>query len=90
LSTKEDDYRAVCDICGRRFWFSELRKRWDGFYADEQCWEPYHEGNKAPEVLESHFVEVARPRLIVAADDAAKDTPVTADTSDTGLFYVRR
>lgn len=90
MSVKHGDYRAICDVCGRRFWFSELKPRWDGFYCDQACWEPYHDGDRSPTISEKERgVEVARPRYINTADDAAEYTPVTADTAVTGLWYTK-
>lgn len=33
------DWKAVCDVCGRYFHASELRKRWDGFRVCKDDWE---------------------------------------------------
>ena len=33
------DWKAVCDVCGRYFHASELRKRWDGFRVCTEDWE---------------------------------------------------
>ena len=39
---KLGDYNAVCDGCGFKFKFSELKERWDGFLVCPQDWEPRH------------------------------------------------
>jgi hypothetical protein len=33
------DWSAICDVCGRKFLASALRKRWDGLMVDHACWE---------------------------------------------------
>lgn len=33
------DWLALCDICGRKYKASTLRKRWDGFMCCPQDWE---------------------------------------------------
>ena len=39
---KIGDYNAICDVCGFKFKFSELRDRWDGFLVCSKDWEPRH------------------------------------------------
>lgn len=34
------EWKAVCDICGREYKASELRKRWDNFMVCQNDWEP--------------------------------------------------
>ena len=34
------DNNAICQICGRKYKASQLRKRWDGFLACKDDWHP--------------------------------------------------
>jgi hypothetical protein len=33
---------AICDQCGQRFPYSELKKEWTGFKVCQECYEPKH------------------------------------------------
>jgi hypothetical protein len=33
------DWKTICDVCGREFKASLLRKRWDGFMTCPEDWE---------------------------------------------------
>jgi hypothetical protein len=35
------DYNSICDSCGQKFKFSQLKLRWDGIYCCtvNHCWE---------------------------------------------------
>ena len=35
------DYRAICDLSGRKCWRSEMLIRWDGFLVHKDYWTPY-------------------------------------------------
>jgi hypothetical protein len=37
---KKGDWLAICDVCGRKYKASTLRKRWDGLMTCQQDWEP--------------------------------------------------
>lgn len=41
-SYDKGDWRASCDVCGRDYKATTLRKRWDGLMVDDRCWEPRH------------------------------------------------
>ena len=41
-SWKSGEWKAICDVCGRIFKSSMLRKRWDGFMVCDEDWEPRH------------------------------------------------
>lgn len=87
MNIKKGDHRAVCDVCGRLFWGSELQERWDGLLVDSDCWEPYHDGDRAPTIPEDTLVKNPRPRLI--NNNSAQYAPITADTPEEGLWYVK-
>lgn len=37
------DWKAVCQVCGRIFKGSQIRKRWDGLNVCSEDWEAKHE-----------------------------------------------
>jgi hypothetical protein len=39
---REGDWHALCQVCGMRYYGSELVKRWDGFYVCSKDFEPRH------------------------------------------------
>lgn len=39
---KKGDWQAVCDVCGRKFKASQLKKTWDNLYVCKDDWEPRH------------------------------------------------
>lgn len=56
---------AMCDECGRIVKLAELRKRWDGAYVDERCWEPRHPQDFVRAVRDNPALPVTRPLKIV-------------------------
>ena len=86
------DHNAICDICGRGFKFSELRKAWDGSYRDDACWEVYHPQNLVKAVKDNPSVPVARPRFVamttsnLAGNLTATATTFTITTGDGANF----
>jgi hypothetical protein len=36
------DHNAICDVCGRKYKSSDLRKRWDGLLVCKRDWEVRH------------------------------------------------
>ena len=38
----DGNWNAICDECGKKFKFSQLKKRWDGLFVCEREWEPRH------------------------------------------------
>lgn len=35
-------WRAICDVCGFKFYSGEMRKRWDNLMVCEKDWESKH------------------------------------------------
>ena len=35
--------KAMCDRCGRKYPYKELRKEWNNLKVCNSCWEPRHE-----------------------------------------------
>lgn len=85
---KKGDYYAVCDVCGTKNWASTMKVRWDGAFVDDDCYEPYHEGDRSKVIKEDRMVPIARNRDIVAADNELATTPITSTSSNDGKWYV--
>jgi len=58
-------HNAQCDQCGFAFKFSEMRKRWDGAWVDDKCWEPRQPQDFVRAVRDNPAVPVARPLNII-------------------------
>ena len=58
------DWNSVCDVCGRGFKFSQLRKRWDSAYTCPECWEIRQPQDFVRGVKDDPSVPIARPRQI--------------------------
>lgn len=61
----EGTWNACCDQCGFQFKFNELRKRWDGAYVDDACWEPRQPQDFVRAVRDNPAVPVSRPQNII-------------------------
>ena len=70
------DAWGICDVCGFRFYQSELKKRWDGLMTCEKDWEIRHPQDTIKSVKEKIYVENARPE---APDTFLEVGEVTAD-----------
>jgi len=55
------DYNMICDRCGGKFRFSQMRKTWDGLWVDKDCWQPRHPQDFVKGISERQTVPVARP-----------------------------
>ena len=60
---RHGDYNAICDRCGFKFKFSELRKEWDGLYVctAHGCWEPRQPQDYVKGIADHMSVPVSRP-----------------------------
>ena len=56
------DHNAICDGCGFKFKFSQLRKDWQNFYMCHKCWEPRHPQDFVRAVKDRQSVPVSRPQ----------------------------
>ena len=73
---------AMCDECGRIVKFVELRKRWDGMWVDDRCWEPRHPQDFVRAVKDDPSIPVARPLKIiylVNSDNIPSPYPLAGD-----------
>ena len=86
---RDNDYYAVCDRCGRRFWASTMKvDPYDQAFVDDDCYDGKHDGDRSKVIYEDRKVPIARDRTIVAADNSFAQTPATAGSSNDGLWYV--
>jgi hypothetical protein len=58
---KNGDYNAICDECGKKYKFSQLKKRWDGLYVCEREWEPRHPQDYLKGIRDNMSVPISRP-----------------------------
>lgn len=88
----EGDWNGVCGICGRAFKFSELKIRWDGIWADADCFNPRQPQDFLRAVKDVQAPPVVRARVVdlltslLAAPITAFDTTLTVTTGDGALF----
>lgn len=59
-------YNFTCDICGRGFKSSAMRKRWDGAITCNEgtCWEIRQPQDFVRGVRDDQSVHLARPRIL--------------------------
>lgn len=55
------DYNAICDVCGRKYKASELRKRWDGAMVCSEDYEPRHPQDFIRGIRETTKLPFTRP-----------------------------
>ena len=55
------DWKAICDVCGRQFLASELKKRWDGLMVCNTDWEPRHPQDFVRARIDHQAVPFSRP-----------------------------
>ena len=60
---RNGDYNAICDRCGSKFKFSDLKLEWDGLYVctANGCWEPRQPQDYVKGVRDDMSVPVSRP-----------------------------
>ena len=60
---RNGDYNAICDRCGSKFKFSDLKLEWDGLYVctANGCWEPRQPQDYVKGVQDDMAVPVSRP-----------------------------
>jgi len=56
-------YNGICDRCGSKFKFSDLKLEWDGLYVctANGCWEPRQPQDYVKGVMDNMSVPVSRP-----------------------------
>lgn len=57
------DYNGICDSCGQKFKFSQLKLRWDGLYVCtvNRCWEIRQPQDYVRGVMDRQAVPISRP-----------------------------
>jgi hypothetical protein len=55
------NYNAICDECGKKFKFEQLKKRWDGLFVCPRDWEPRHPQDYVKGIRDNMSVPVSRP-----------------------------
>jgi len=60
-ATKSYEYNGICDVCGFKYKFSQLRKRWDGLMVCEEDWEPRHVSDFYRNKSDVHRLQTTRP-----------------------------
>lgn len=58
------NYNAICDSCGKKFKFSDLKKRWDGIWVCHQDWEIRHPQDFLKGIKDNQSVPVSRPEAL--------------------------
>lgn len=60
---KSGTYNGICDRCGSKFKFSDLKLEWDGLYVctANGCWEPRQPQDYVKGVRDDMSVPVSRP-----------------------------
>lgn len=62
-SYSKGDWKAVCDMCGRIFKASALKKRWDNLMVCPEDWEPRHPQDFVRGVVDIQTPPWTRPAL---------------------------
>lgn len=70
------DHNAICDLCGGKFKFSQLRKNSDGHYVCSKDYEPRHPQDGVRGRADRQRVAVSRPE---GTDRFLGTNEVTAD-----------
>ena len=77
---RNGDWNAICDRCGSKFKFSQLKLEWDGLYVctANGCWEPRQPQDYVKGVRDDMAVPVSRPDQppIYIQDEIVTEIPV--------------
>lgn len=78
------DYLADCDGCGKTFYASELKKRWDGLMVCTRDWEPRQPQDFVKAFNDKQAVPWSRPE---PSDTFVTTTTIyTVDPTPPGTF----
>ena len=73
-------YNGICDRCGSKFKFSDLKLEWDGLYVctANGCWEPRQPQDYVKGVRDDMSVPVSRPDQppIYIQDEIVTEIPI--------------
>ena len=70
------DYRVICDYSGFKFWASECRMTWDGYFVHEKYWEPRHPQDFVRGRKDQQRVPIARPEqtdVFLSTNEVSRD-----------------
>lgn len=84
------DWNSICDVCGRGFKFSSLRKRWDNAWTCDACWEERQPQDFVRSVRDDQSVPVGRPRIGLPSSGfiwSSNITPVMSWTNVNGDLF---
>lgn len=59
---RSGDWNAICDVCGRKFKASKLKKRWDGYMVCHEDWEIRHPQELIRPIKDLQKLPFTRPR----------------------------
>lgn len=59
---KSGTYNGICDRCGKKYKFTQLKLEWDGLYVCDYCWEPRQPQDYVKGVRDNMAVPVSRPQ----------------------------
>ena len=73
-------YNGICDRCGSKFKFSDLKLEWDGLYVctANGCWEPRQPKDYVKGVRDDMAVPVSRPDQPNVFLDTIYSNPITS------------
>ena len=55
------NWNGICDRCGKKFKFSQLKKEWDGLFVHEECFEIRQPQDYVKGVRDNMSVPISRP-----------------------------
>lgn len=58
---KSGDHNGICDRCGFKYKFSELKRTWDGLWVCDKDWEPRQPQDFVRGVKDDQSVQNSRP-----------------------------
>lgn len=60
---RNGDWNGICDKCGKKFKFSDLKLEWDGLYVctANGCWEPRQPQDYLRGIPDNMSVPISRP-----------------------------
>ena len=59
---KPGKWNVICDVCGRKYKATDLKKRWDGLMVCSEDWEMRHPQDLIRPIKERNSVPWTRPR----------------------------
>lgn len=61
MAYRPGDHWMLCDVCGFKTRRSKMRRRWDGLWVDQKCYETQHPQERAiPDPVDNIQVDVIR------------------------------